>query len=199
VITFRSALALSPGPRRTGALAAWFQSLYRGERETPILVGGAVVELLTGGAYTTGDLDFVGGVPAGVAEKLRAASFRKEGRHWIHEKGHVFIELPGGRLEPEEQVVRIRSGASTVLAISPEDILIDRLASWQFWASSVDGINAYLIWRKQNRRLNQRRLTRLAKKREVGPALKSLRSLISRSKGRAVRPKELELWAGKRF
>ena len=39
-------LRLPEGPRRTAALAAWFQSLYPDGRR-PVLVGGAAVELLT--------------------------------------------------------------------------------------------------------------------------------------------------------
>ena len=51
--TLARALQLSEGPRRTAAVVAWIQSLYASS--PPVLVGGAAVELYTGGAYTTGD------------------------------------------------------------------------------------------------------------------------------------------------
>lgn len=57
------ALSVSAGPQRTAAIVAWVQSLFTEENQVPVLVGGAAVEILTGGAYTTGDLDFVGIVP----------------------------------------------------------------------------------------------------------------------------------------
>jgi hypothetical protein len=49
-------LALSDGFEKTARLAAWVQSLFEPGQE-PVLVGGAAVELLTRGAYTTGNLD----------------------------------------------------------------------------------------------------------------------------------------------
>ena len=63
-------LCLPDGPQRTAATAAWVQGLFSEESPTPVLVGGAAVEILTGGAYTTGDFDFVGSVPASVRRQL---------------------------------------------------------------------------------------------------------------------------------
>ncbi len=77
------------GPAKTALLAAWVQGLYEGPAPVPILVGGAVVELVTGGAYTIGDLDFAGTVPQDVAVQLRNAGFEKQGRHWIHSEGKL--------------------------------------------------------------------------------------------------------------
>ena len=42
---------LSPGPERTVQIVAWIQSIQPGL----VLVGGAAVEVYSGGAYTTGD------------------------------------------------------------------------------------------------------------------------------------------------
>ncbi|MEW6338818.1 MAG: hypothetical protein AB1625_15640 [Acidobacteriota bacterium] len=64
-------LALGEGPTKTAAPAAWVQGLFP-HGAVPVLVGGAAVELYTGGAYVTGDLDFVGRVPAPVARALVA-------------------------------------------------------------------------------------------------------------------------------
>ena len=60
---------MADGPAKTARLAAWVQGLYEGLGSAPILVGGAVVELITGGAYTTGDLDFAGTVPKEIDPK----------------------------------------------------------------------------------------------------------------------------------
>lgn len=182
------------GPRRTGALAAWFQRLYAAHESVPILVGGAAVELYTGGAYTTGDLDFVGWLPTDVERSLREATFRKEGRHWIHETGQIFIELPGSHLEPGETAVRIRVGSVLVRVISPEAILVDRLAAWQFWHSTIDAVNAFLLWRSLERRLHRRTLIALAKARGVGKALRSLRDFVAKETVRAPIA-EVEKWA----
>ena len=65
-------LSLPEGPQRTAATAAWVQGLFSEDSQIPVLVGGAAVEILTGGAYTTGDFDFVGSVPVSVRPKLES-------------------------------------------------------------------------------------------------------------------------------
>ena len=52
---FGTAVSLPEGPGRTAAIAAWVQSLFGDENQVPVLVGGAAVEILTGGgnAMTT--------------------------------------------------------------------------------------------------------------------------------------------------
>ena len=42
---FINALSLPDGPQRTAAIVAWVQSLYSGENQVPVLVGGAAVEM----------------------------------------------------------------------------------------------------------------------------------------------------------
>ena len=68
---FEMILALPEGPERTTVIVEWIQSLYADDDRVPVFVGGAAVEILTGGAYTTGDLDFVGSVPAVVGTVLK--------------------------------------------------------------------------------------------------------------------------------
>lgn len=80
MLELQTILSLPEGPGRTAAVAAWLQGLYDADIEKPILVGGAAVELYTGGAYTTGDLDFVGSVSPTVALGLKSAGFSQRGR-----------------------------------------------------------------------------------------------------------------------
>lgn len=189
------ALKLKPGVERVAALVSWFQGLFAPDFPVPILVGGAAVELYTGGAYTTGDLDFVGEIPRPVANKLIDAGFRKEDRHWIFERGKVFIERPGSSLDFDDPPVQIEVGGKSVVAASPESMLIDRLASWQFWGSSVDGVNAYLLWNTQEKRLDRGRIAVLAKNRGVEKALEKLAELTAGFGGRLPADRELEQWA----
>jgi hypothetical protein len=175
-------------------LAAWFQGLYGG-KSVPVLVGGAAVELYTGGAYTTGDLDFVGAVPDSVARNLAQAGFRKEGRHWIHERGQVFIELPGSSLQAGETTALLEVGGDRILTVGPEALIVDRLASWKFWKVRADGINAYLIWKARNKELDLKLLAELARARDLADALDSLRGFVRILEGREASQPELEKWA----
>ena len=183
-------IALPDGPARTAAIAAWIQGLY--PNKPPVLVGGAAVELYTAGAYTTGDLDFIGGVPPDVAGALEAAGFRRGGRHWIHEAAQIFVEFPGSAIQPHERVAVVKVGGASVLALSPEDMIVDRLAAWQFWKSSTDGASAFLVWRAQEKSLDRSRLDELARKRGIQKALDRLKDLVRR---KDLSDQELERWA----
>ena len=171
------------------------QSLFT--ERTPVLVGGAAVELYTGGAYTTGDLDFVGHVPRSVQSVLMKEGFRKEGRHWIHEAEELFIEFPGAEVAAGEKTATILVDGIRVLTLTPEDILVDRLSAWQFWNSSTDGISAFLIWKAQTAELDNRRLTTIARERGVVVALEELRGFVER--GDSPSPEILEQWANRRL
>ena len=190
--------ALPEGPGRTAAAAAWFQGLFSEGEPVPVLVGGAAVELYTRGGYTTRDLDFVGDVTPGVARRLEDEGFRREGRHWVHSRAKIFIELPSSSLEPEARVRQIDVEGSTVILISLEDALVDRLASWQFWKSSIDGANAYLLATVQKGRIDWERVRQLSRKREVERALTRLLAFIAGVGDRKATLRELETWSGER-
>lgn len=192
-----SALQLPEGHERTAALAAWVQSLFSSDASRPVLVGGAAVEIYSGGTYTTGDLDFVGTVPSEVAARLEAAGFERQGRHWIHEAGQVFLEFPGSHLEPPEQAVRLQVGAWQIFALSPEDVLVDRLAAWQFWRSALDGVTSFHLWQKLSHGLDLSRLERAAEIRGVRQALESLQRLTVMLQDQEPTPEELAEWAKK--
>jgi hypothetical protein len=99
--------SLPDGPTKTAALVAWVQGLFSDQDGVPVLVGGAAVEILTGGAYTTGDLDFAGSIPSSVKETLLKSGFEPSGRHWIHQDAQIFLEFPSETLDSRERSVRI--------------------------------------------------------------------------------------------
>jgi len=196
---FREILNKDEGPERTAALAQWVQSLFEPDLKKPILVGGGAVELYTGGAYTTGDLDFVGNVPASVSKALLAAGFTREGRHWIHEKGGVFMEFPSSALDVGTTAAMINVGSSQVLTISLEDLIVDRLAAWKFWGSSIDGANAYLLYRIQFQDLDPERLRDRAKAEDVTDALMAVDDLYDDYYDRMPPEGVLEQWVKRKF
>jgi hypothetical protein len=157
---FNEIIELDDSPVRTAALVAWFQGLFKNEDDVPVLVGGAAVEVYAGGAYTTGDVDLVGHVPPAVARTLTESGFERRGRHWIHQRGQVFVEFPGLSLDPEELASWQELEGQRVRIISVEDLLVDRLGAWEYWRSSVDGANAYLLWQAQKNAIDTERLER---------------------------------------
>ncbi len=183
-------LAMPEGPLRTAALAAWVQSLCPANA-APVLVGGGAVEIYTGGAYVTGDLDFAGSLTPLALRSLQADGFVRHGRHLVHEAAQLFLEFPSRALAPEEESRRLRVGKHYVLIVSFEDLLVDRLAAWVFWRSAIDGVNAFLLWRKRHRNLDLERLMNRAKASGAEKALASLRRF---ARGGASK-KSLERWA----
>jgi len=186
-------LSLPEGTRRTAALVAWVQGVYETEEEKPILVGGAAVELYTGGAYTTGDLDFVGSVPPRVAKALKKAGFEQRGRHWIHDVGQVFIEFPASGLEGGEESIVLETEGERILVVEPEALVADCLAAWQVWQSPEDGVNAWLITR--GRRLDLHRVDVLAGAKGVSLAARRLAEVVERWQERDPTEEELVSWA----
>lgn len=183
------ALPREPGPDRTAAIVAWFQSQF--ESDPPVLVGGAAVELYTGGAYRTGDLDFVGKVTKDVSRILEGAGFRKRGRHWIHEEAQIYIELPAAAFDREVRIDAIQIDEWTIVLLSPEDVLVDRLAAWKFWSVPVEGVNSYLLYRARGQGMDTKRLEEVASVEGVADALDSLRRFADRNR----EPQEVETWA----
>jgi len=194
VKTLAQATRLPEGPRRTAAVAAWIQSLY--PAKPPVLVGGAAVELYTGGAYTTGDYDFVGDVPESVANALMKAGFKREGRHWINSDAELFVEFPGSAIQAHEKTALVDIGGISVLTLSPEDMIVDRLAAWQFWKSTTDGASAFLLWKVQEKALDLKRLGLLAERRGIEKSFARLRSFVREAGLRQPSIEELENWAG---
>ncbi len=186
-------LALPEGVRRTAVLVAWVQGIYGVDDPKPILVGGAAVELYTGGAYTTGDLDFVGSVPATVAKALAEAGFERRGRHWIHDPGQIFLEFPASGLDWGEEAITLEVEGERIVVVEPEALVADRLAAWQVWESPQDGVNAWLIAR--GRSLDFQRIEALAGARGVSAAAARLAEILERWRGRDPTEEELEQWA----
>jgi len=194
---FPKIIAMAPGTGRTAALAQWVQGLYRNDRDRPVLVGGAAVELLTGGAYTTGDLDFVGSIGSAVTSSLKRAGFNREGRHWFHEEGRVFLEFPSAVLRAGEEARERVFGDCSVLIVTAEDLIVDRLTAWVHWQSALDGVNAYLLYRAVEAELDLRRLESRASKENVQDALISVRDLYTQYGGAVPEDEVVEAWAKK--
>ncbi|MDP2599351.1 MAG: hypothetical protein Q8P84_01270 [Deltaproteobacteria bacterium] len=161
--------------RRGIRIAALIAEALRQIGEDPILVGGAAVEFYTEGDYTTKDIDMVavGGAPLwNVMEQL---GFVRHGKDFIHEMLKIYIEFPSEKLNPSEQSDLLDVDGLPLKIISIEDLIVDRLCSYKFWKSSVDGLAALLLL--ELGRADTKRLQLQAKHREVDDALQILTRL----------------------
>lgn len=111
----------------------------------PVLVGGAVVEIYTEGAYQTGDLDFVTPDLPGITGAMASLGFSKEGRNYHHVELDLWVEFSGSELQPGEETRLIDTVSGTARIVSPEDILLDRVRAFIYWRSLLDGENALLL------------------------------------------------------
>jgi hypothetical protein len=191
------ALSLPEGPGRTTAIVAWIQSLFDEGTEVPVLVGGAAIEIFTGGAYTTGDLDFVGSVPRPIGAILESNGFERAGRHWIHREGQVFVEFPGSSLGPDERHVRYSAFGHEVVLVSIEDLLVDRLGAWEYWKSGIDGANAFVLLRRCRDEIDFQRLKARARQAGFEAAMSSLLAFDKKWSSSDPNDETLEEWANR--
>jgi hypothetical protein len=192
---FEGILVLDEGPGRTAALVAWLQSMFDDQETTPVVVGGAAVELYTGGAFTTGDIDLVGAVTPGAARALKKAGFERQGCHWILEAAQIFVEFPGEALDPGEVASWLEFEGHRLRVISVEDLLVDRLGAWENWQSAVDGVNALFLWTIQKDRIDVARLERQVTRAGWQKAWSSLIRFVEKWAPGEPPPEEVEKWA----
>ena len=152
------------------------------------------MELYTGGAYRTGDLDFVGIVTNTVANKLERAGFERQGRHWIHRGHRLLIETPDHNLDSGNTVATISFGGTFVVVLGLEELIVDRLAAWQFWQSEIDAYNAWRLWSSREQRIDLTRLRSLATRSETTAALHSLLEFARGHQRRQPTHSEIEEW-----
>ena len=109
--------------------------------ERPVLVGGAAVEIHTGGAVVSGDFDFVSAEQQAFGEALVSYGFRREDRPgrlligWYHPEFNLGVQVVSGALfdgrsDPlRVEIVEIKDGVPVVVA-SVEDLIADRLGQY---------------------------------------------------------------------
>ncbi len=119
-------------------LADAVDEIVRAGQPSPIIVGGAAVELWTSGRYLSGDFDLVTPSPVPLEEALVARGFRREDRsgHIVRGLYHptlgIGVECVSGQLfdghADRDRLVKVDIGGGRHLfVIPPEDVIADRL------------------------------------------------------------------------
>lgn len=131
-------------PEFEAALAAFArvsEAMAAAGRESPVLVGGAAVEIYTLGAINTGDFDIVTGAQSAFEAVLQDHGFirpvgsGKATRGWIHPILQLGFEIVSSTLldgQAERNRVRpIRvADKGTIHVIAVEDMIADRMGQY---------------------------------------------------------------------
>lgn len=113
----------------------------------------------------------------------------------MHEEAQLFVEFPGSTLGSQERADWAEIQGERIRIISPEDLLVDRLGAWQYWRSSVDGANAFLLWLALQDEIDEPRLQ--ARIEEAGwiDAWVSLKRFAEIWRDKLPSREEVEKWA----
>lgn len=105
-----------------------------------VLTGGANAALYSGGTFQSFDLDFVllaGGPRAALDEAMRRIDYQRRHDIYISPSQDYQVEFPPGPLAIGTDIrirpFRLRLPGGTVMALSPTDSCLDRLAAWIHW------------------------------------------------------------------
>lgn len=125
--------------RRLVALALLGDALAS-EGITPVVVGGAALELYTAGGYSTKDVDLALPISPFVDAAFADLGFLKEGRYWYRDDLDLLFEAPDPAGLPGETAPRtvVEVEGLPVVVIGVADLLIDRLRAWVHWESTED-------------------------------------------------------------
>jgi len=140
-----------PNERAKRASAAILRHLEaRGLQMT--VVGGSAVALWDPLVHVSRDIDLVGvALPMQVDEVLVGEfGFEKHGRHWVHDRLGLAVEVPAWVLEPDGAAIATIDG---IRVISLEDLILDRVDQWH-------ATGAFEAWRQASRLLAHPRLDR---------------------------------------
>jgi hypothetical protein len=117
--------------RKTAKLASLCSALFRERGVELVVVGGSAIELLTDGAYTSGDLDLCYLKPAALPLRERQEIMGELGarggpRSW--QVGGMFVDVLG----PLESLARtplrrLRGASGMIQVIQPEVLLVERV------------------------------------------------------------------------
>ncbi len=109
-----------------------------------VLSGGSVVSILSENRFQSYDLDFIRtGIIGRVDTAMSELGFRKDGRHWVHERSPYLVEFPPGPVQIGNATIAVFAERKTRLGLlrmlTPTDCVMDRLA-WFYHANDPQGL-----------------------------------------------------------
>jgi len=125
--------------RRRIFIVAILTEALKPSQVRPILVGGGAVEFYTFGGYATADVDLVISNRRLLGQMLEKLNFIPDGRFWYREDLNVVIECPDEVLAGDlDRVLEVEIEGMICTVIGIEDLIVDRLNSYVYWAYEDD-------------------------------------------------------------
>lgn len=117
--------------------------------ERPILVGGGAIEIYTDAHTATGDIDLISPDVMKLGACFLKMGFRRcpSQRYWYHPAHAVLIEFTSDKLREGEQTITIPVDGIDCLVVSPEDVIVDRLESFEATGGGTHLVQAYLVYK----------------------------------------------------
>jgi len=110
-----------------------------------VVVGGSAIEVYTGGAYVSGDIDIC--APVGpVALTLARWGFQRPGREWARLDWKVVVDVVGPYPSGSMLHTRVEETPYGPVRLGAvEDLILGRLALIKFWKERAESANVKLL------------------------------------------------------
>jgi hypothetical protein len=152
-----------------------------------IVVGGYAVELYSGGAYRTGDVDVI--VEGGGALLKRALGLIEEWRErvWVHRALSYAIDIVGSHYSKPKQPVTLEVGGKRVYVEPPEECIVSALAACVYWGSDLDCEKAAMVMAAQWDAIDWEYLERRCAEEGVAGKLAEVKRVVESVRGELLR------------
>ncbi len=149
----------------------------------PILVGCGAVELYTSSCTATGDVDIITKDMIGLSAALLVLGFqRSNDQRFVYHPGYsILIEFPDTKLRPGEETISIDIGGTECRIISPVDLIVDRLETFEASGGGIDLVHAYQIYHLLQEELDHDRLRDRVRRADVRESFRFVRKLHDES------------------
>jgi hypothetical protein len=147
--------------------------------EAPILCGCGAVELYTDAQTATGDVDLITPDRAKLISNLLKMGFQRspDQRYCYHSGYSLLFEFPAESLRPQEKTITVRLDEVGCRVVSPEDMIVDRLETFEASGGGTDLVYSYLIYHLHHHKLNLERLRDMVRLVDVRESFRFIRRL----------------------
>jgi len=179
--------------KRKMMFLAWLTVKMQDKGINFTVVGGEAAELYTFGKYESAAIDIVSSGSISLRETLREIGFKNQGKDWWSDSLRIFLEIVSSSFTGDETRVKgmdLGRGIS-VRVIGIEDLILDRLASCEFWKFKADCEIAIDLLARYRTEIDMDYLTVKAKTDKVSSKLQELLEFVDKDQdeNNSLRPR----------